>query len=176
MSAPRFRDIEQFIRCDGGHDVGWAYLERQIEHEPTLDLDPDFQRGHVWSEQKQREYIEFSLRGGKSARAVYLNCPGYSRCNVEPGGYSDFVLVDGKQRITAVRKFMAGELRAFGHYVHEYGDKLPFHTPSLAWRVNELRTKAEVLRWYLQLNSGGVVHTEEELARVRGMLDAERAS
>lgn len=41
------------------------------------------------------------------------------------------------------------------------------------WSVNELRTRAEVLRWYLQLNSGGVVHTEEELARVRALLEAE---
>lgn len=169
-TRPRFRDIEQLIRCDGGHDVPWSYLEKQIANEPTLDLDPDFQRGHVWSESKQREYIEFSLRGGTSARTVYLNCPGYSRCSTTD--YADFVLVDGKQRITAIRKFMASELRAFGHYLSEYSDTLGFW-PHIRWAVNELQTRADVLRWYLQLNSGGVVHTQDELERVRSLLKAE---
>ncbi len=40
--------------------------------------------------------------------------------------------------------------------------------------VNDLQTRAEVLQWYLDLNEGGVVHTSEELNRVRAMLAKEQ--
>jgi len=46
--------------------------------------------------------------------------------------------------------------------------------PDFVFSMNTLRTKAEVLEWYLQLNSGGVVHTEAELKRVRKLLVRER--
>jgi hypothetical protein len=42
--------------------------------------------------------------------------------------------------------------------------------------VNDLKTREEVLQWYLDLNSGGVVHTEEELNRVREMLEKEKGN
>ena len=38
------------------------------------------------------------------------------------------------------------------------------------WHVNDLSTYSEVLQWYLDLNSGGTVHTEEELNRVQQLL------
>jgi hypothetical protein len=42
--------------------------------------------------------------------------------------------------------------------------------------TGETRFKMHVnqLEWYLQLNNGGVVHTEEEINRVRQLLDDEK--
>jgi hypothetical protein len=40
--------------------------------------------------------------------------------------------------------------------------------------VNDLKTEAEVLRWYLEINAGGTPHTEEELDKVRKMLKKAR--
>jgi hypothetical protein len=40
--------------------------------------------------------------------------------------------------------------------------------------VNDLKTKAEVLQWYLDINSGGVVHTETELEKVKRLLTKEK--
>lgn len=37
----------------------------------------------------------------------------------------------------------------------------------------DLSTRAEVLKLYLLLNSGGVVHSTEEIARVRKLLERE---
>lgn len=51
----RFRDIPQFI-SDGSYqvNVSWEYmmdwLDRLIKEE-GLQLNPDFQRGHVWTEE-----------------------------------------------------------------------------------------------------------------------------
>jgi uncharacterized protein with ParB-like and HNH nuclease domain len=138
----------------------------------TFELDPDFQRNHVWSREKQVRFVEFILRGGTSALNIYFNCPGWQACSHVEGGR--FVLVDGKQRLEAVRAFLRGDFPVCGHYFAEFTDRLPLHA-RFSVHINNLPTDAEVLQWYLDLNDGGVVHTTEEIARVRAMLEAEKA-
>lgn len=128
---------------------------------------PDFQRGHVWTAEKQIAYVEYQLRGGRSAKELQWNCS-------EWGSYkkrSAIQLVDGLQRLTAVKKFLNNELKAFGHLRKDYSDKV---NCDFIFFVNRLQTQEEVLEWYLQLNDGGVVHTQEELDRVRDLLKAEK--
>ena len=38
------------------------------------------------------------------------------------------------------------------------------------WRVVALKTREDVLRFYLSLNAGGTPHSAEEIERVRAML------
>jgi len=174
QKPPRFQDVPQFTR-DSSYavDISWGYLPRYLQgqvEDGGLDLNPDFQRGHVWDLDKQVAFIEFSLRGGTSARSVYLNCPGWNR-----GGRKNYVLVDGKQRITAVLAFLDGKVPVFGgHVFRDFKDRLHITGPSFRWHVNDLKTRAEVLQWYLDLNTGGVVHTSEEIERVRAMLAKEQ--
>lgn len=174
--APLLRDIPQFI--SGGNyavNVSWSYLlqhvERAQEEKPGLDLDPDFQRAHVWTEAQQIAYVEYALRGGQSGRDLWFNCAGWFADWRGP-----YVIVDGKQRLEAVRRFLVGEIPAFGHRLSEYADKLPPMEPAFLWHVNNLPARAEVLEWYLQLNSGGTVHTEDELSRVRHLLKEEKGA
>jgi len=37
------------------------------------------------------------------------------------------------------------------------------------------KTRAEVLTWYLQINAGGVVHSDEEIERVKELLKEEES-
>jgi hypothetical protein len=170
----RFQDIPKFTRNAGYHvTVSWRYLEQHIKQNQNpgsavLDLDPDFQRAHVWTEQQQTRYVEYILRGGMSSRAIYLNCVGWMH-----GFKGPYVLVDGKQRLQAVRRFLANEIPAFGARFSEYTDRLHMDY-SFDWYVNDLSTRAEVLQWYLDLNSGGVVHTSEELDKVKLLLAQEK--
>jgi hypothetical protein len=87
------------------------------------------------------------------------------------------VLVDGKQRLEAVRKFVRNELPVFGgNYLHDFDDPkllLRDMNCSLLFGVNNLKTRKEVLQWYLQLNTGGVVHTQEEIEKVKNLLAKE---
>jgi hypothetical protein len=46
-------------------------------------------------------------------------------------------------------------------------------TNNIIWHVNDLKTREEVLIWYLEMNSGGTPHTKEELDRVKRMLEKE---
>lgn len=170
----RFQDIPKFTRNAGYHvTVSWRYLEEHIVQNQNpgsaiLDLDPDFQRAHVWNEQQQIRYVEYILRGGMSGRAIYLNCTGWGHSYEGP-----YVLVDGKQRLTAVRRFLANEIPVFGGLLSEYTDRLRMDC-SFDWYVNDLETRAEVLQWYLDLNRGGVVHTDDEINKVERLLEQER--
>ena len=167
---PRYRDIPQFTRDSNYHvDISWDYMFNgwlaDMVNSANLNIDPDFQRGHVWSENQQIRYCEFILRGGKSSKELYFNAPNWPTMNDKP-----MVLVDGKQRLEAVRRFMFNEIPVFGYFCHEFEDRLDMIKARFSVNINNLETDAEVLQWYLDLNDGGVVHTEAELEKVRKML------
>jgi hypothetical protein len=172
----KFDDIPQFTKSAGyAVDVGWRYLEEWIRHhvdDYELDLDPDFQRAHVWTTAQQIRYVEFVLRGGHSSNDILTNCVGWQRIS-KPGPY---VLVDGKQRLTAALKFLRNEIPVFGHYYKDFTDRLGYTDASFKWHVNDLETRAEVLQWYIDWNAGGVAHTDEEIEKVRKLLEEETKS
>jgi hypothetical protein len=173
MKITKFRDIPQFVRHGSYEvDVSPESLISTINDfvEQGLDLDPDFQRGHVWSDKQRVAFVEFFLRGGKTGRVIYLNNPNWHFNNEK--GYNDFVIVDGKQRVEAFRKFINNEIKAFGSYYREYTDSIRL-VNTMKINVNDLRTRADVLQWYIDFNAGGVVHSDKEISRVRRLLKKE---
>ncbi len=163
----RYRDIPLRPRAHYAVNVEWDYLERQIERSEAI-LEPDFQRGHVWNDAQRIAYLEHVLTGGETAKEITFNCPNHMGQG-ERGAYE---LVDGLQRVTAVRAFIANELPAFGHYCREFTDRMRSHCEFI-WRVMELPTRADVLRTYIAFNAGGVVHSPDEIARVKALLEKE---
>lgn len=168
----KFSEIPQLYRANYKINMPWGFIDKWIiSHRgyTEVDLDPDFQRAHVWTETKQREYLEYILAGGPSAREIQWNCYGWDRC-LKPG---PFLLVDGKQRLTAISKFLNNEIKTYGYYCNEIEDNHRFKMitgPDCLFFVNNLPNKREVLKWYLQLNRGGVIHTEEEINKVEELL------
>lgn len=172
--------------------MGPEYL---IEHvcgdwvkELGLQLDPDFQRAHVWTREQQISFIEYFMRGGKSGRDLYFNHPNWM------GAFrGEFVLVDGKQRIEAMRAFLDNEFPIFdskdldpdavqelvdfcvpgGYYYRDFGGKIGM-LDNFVVHVNDLKTRAEVLQWYIDMNSGGTIHTKDDIEKVRKLLNQER--
>lgn len=169
----RFADIEQFTR-DGNYAINSepAYLMEWIEDHMKhgLQLDPDFQRAHVWTEEQQIAYIEYFLRGGKSGRDLYFNHPGWM------GNFKgEFVLVDGKQRIEAFRAFFNNEIQVYGSYFREFTDRIRMVSHTFIIHINDLKTREQVLTWYLEMNTGGTVHTVDEIEKVHRLLEEEQA-
>lgn len=171
----RFEDIPQFTECgqwecDFDLTRVWPFIEEQ-QKQQGLDIDPDFQRVHVWTEAQQVAWIEFFLRGGKTGRVLYFNKPSWNRWNrTKHKKYDDFVLVDGKQRLEAIRRFVHNEIQVFGSYFHEYTDSPRLIRTTIRINVNDLQTKEQVLQWYIEMNTGGTPHTEAEIEKVRRML------
>lgn len=118
-----------------------SHIENEIKE--GLVLNPDFQRGHVWTEEQQSKFIEYYLMGGDIG-IIHLNAPNWT--SVENDG--TYVCVDGLQRITAFMKFVHNELKAFGHYFNEFEGRVP-RDLNIVLSVNNLKTRKEVLNWYL---------------------------
>lgn len=174
MLILRFRDIPQFIQTGGyAVNVNLFHLERQINDfvEEGLQMNPDFQRGHVWTEQQQIAYVEYFLRGGRSGLDIYFNHPNWQSGGEAKEG--EFVCVDGLQRITACLRFMRNEIPIFGKYLNEFEDEVT-QRASFRFNINELQTREEVLTWYLEMNFAGTPHTKEELDRVTDLLLKEK--
>ena len=169
---PSFKDIEPFTRSANYHvNVSLDYLEDHIQRyikEFDLDLNPDFQRGHVWNKEKQIKFMEFFIRGGKSATSIHFNHPNWM-----DSFEGRMVLVDGKQRLEAARLFMNNKIPVFGHFLNEFSDHNKLRRFDFDFYVNDLKTRKEVLKWYLDFNDGGVVHSKSEINKVKKLLEEE---
>lgn len=168
----RFKDIKQFT-TDGNYNVCYPlpslvkYISEEIE-EMGLQLNPEFQRGHVWTEEQQEKYIEYVLKGGTSGKEIFFNKPSW-HCKAKTE-YDDFVCVDGLQRITAIMKFQSNDLKVFGLYYNEFeGDPREVIT-RISIRINDLQYERDVLQWYIEMNEGGTPHTKEEIQKVKDMV------
>lgn len=83
------------------------------------------------------------------------------------------VLVDGKQRLEAVRRFLENEIPAFGVFYNDYEDKWRLGNFDFIIVVNNLKTRREVLQWYVDLNAGGTPHTDDEINKVHALMEKE---
>lgn len=139
-------------------------VPRNLE-EYSVDLDPVYQRGYVWSESQQSLFVGALIQNPTSIPKFIFNFVGESRVTSE--------IVDGKQRINAICKWINGELRArtFSGIYFSISDLSPVEKTMLRTTVTidcsfvEL-SKIEVMRYYLALNSGGTVHSKKELDRI----------
>lgn len=80
------------------------------------------------------------------------------------------------QRTTAFMKFINGEIKAFDQYFNDFcftkreicGNPLPEFRVNVY--MNHLENKKEILEWYIDMNSGGTPHTNDEIERVKKMI------
>lgn len=165
-----FDEIPQFTKQGSWRaNVDIETLVRRIDiwvKEYGLQLNPDSQRGHVWTEAQQSAFAEFILRGGMTGRDLYFNQPGWM---ADFSG--EFVCVDGLQRITALQRFANNELKAFGQSFREFGGRLNQLNHYMTAHGNNLQTRREVLQWYIEMNAGGTPHSKAEIDRVKSMID-----
>lgn len=142
-----------------------------------LNLTPDFQRGHVWTEEQQIRFIESLIRNNLPSSALLLqfNAPHFDEFTTYLGKLpKELQCVDGLQRITAIRSFLSGKLEIFGGLRKSDLDGTRFGMDRVNYRVriaiHAFQTRAELLQYYLDLNAGGTPHSQEEIERVRQLL------
>lgn len=61
---PKFREFGIANSLNFGFVSYVNFINEQIKNY-NLNMNPEFQRGHVWTIDQQEKYIEFILRGGK---------------------------------------------------------------------------------------------------------------
>jgi len=164
-----FNEIKQFPHSNYYEDVDFRRLESFIKEriEEGLDIEPDYQRAHRWTEEQQRLYIEYMLKGGELSRTLIVNAPDFDR-----KGYEGATLLDGKQRLQAIMKFMRNELTVFdGNRLSDFTGYIRMFAGRIRWTVVCLSTRLEVIDLYLAINTRGTPHTPEEIERVQQLRD-----
>ncbi len=169
----KFADIEQFPHSNYAVNVELKYLkphlERWEEKMPNTDyalvMNPEWQRGRVWTDQQKISFMEYFLKGGKTGRDVYFNCSSWA------GKYdTPLYCVDGLQRITAAVDFLDNKIKVFGHYYSEYEDSVRLTNCTFVFHVLQIKTKRDLLKVYIDFNSGGTPHNPKEIERIKKML------
>lgn len=84
----RFQDIPQFTQAGSWqadfpleHVMG--FINSEID-EMGLLLNPDFQRGHVWTDEQQIAWLEYFLKGGKTGKSYRKNINTTGKCAYHP--------------------------------------------------------------------------------------------
>jgi hypothetical protein len=169
--GPSFAGIPSFPRAHYEINVSWDYLEDHFKHYVeayNLDLSPDFQRAHVWTREQQIAYVEYTLMGGEVGQNLTFNHPDWN--GTLGRDQNRMEIIDGKQRLEAVRAFLRDDFPAFGHKFTEYCDFPRLACVSFRVRICSLKTRKDILQMYLNINAGGTPHTQAELDKVREML------
>ena len=74
-----FKDIPPHIEGTYTATIPLNHLHQTLDsydNDYTLDIDPDFQRIHVWTRHQQSAFIEHVLRGGRNT-IIRWNYPGW---------------------------------------------------------------------------------------------------
>lgn len=171
-----WKDIPQYTSTNSCYHVEMGitayidWIENEIK-DSGLQMNPELQRGHVWTKEQEQKYIEHILRGGKTSTSFYFNFPSINNYCAN-SQYNDFICVDGLQRTTAIQKFLRNELDVLGHYYRDF-PPLRRTEMNISVYINDLKTKAEVYTWYVEMNDGGTPHTREEITRVKELIAKE---
>ena len=166
----RFEDIKQFPQIYYHCDVPLNYVANSIKKyvkDYGLDMNPDFQRDYVWTQQQKIKYIEYLLKNPTSGKEIYFNNPRWGK-----DWKGEFVIIDGKQRLNAVLEFLDNKVPAFGCLYKEFKGNFP-SCICLSFNIGVLKTRKEVLQWYLDFNTGGTYHTKKEIEKVIKLIQAE---
>jgi len=83
-----------------------------------FNYEPPYQRRSVWSDEKQSYFIDSLLRNFPIP-PIFLH-----RKIDEDTGKITFDVIDGKQRLTAISRFIAGEISASNEYGNEEDDDI----------------------------------------------------
>jgi len=145
-----------------------------------LELNPEFQRGHVWKLNQQIAFVENLLRGIDINKTIRFN-----DLTMRPHDDADEILknkiicIDGLQRLTAIIDFVDGKYKVFNNQL-SYDDILNhpdkasmrriFNSALLQFEFLQITSYKEVLKYYIDLNLGGVAHTPADIQIAKDIL------
>lgn len=95
--------------------IAGFHEQNQLE---KFNYEPPYQRRSVWSDEKQSYFIDSLLRNFPIP-PVFLH-----RKIDEDTGKTTFDVIDGKQRLTAIGRFIAGDISASNEYGSEDNDDI----------------------------------------------------
>lgn len=133
-----------------------------------MELNAPYQRGHVWGETRQRNLIK-SLLLGIPIPSIVIN----DRSSAGWDHRISCAVIDGKQRITAIYKFMSGDLKVPGEWFGLTGEvsfpDLPipaqrrFRTHPIPFTEGQLPSFEDEREVFELINFGGVPQGQSDV-------------
>lgn len=131
---------------------------------------PDYQRDYVWTLEDKQRLIRSVFNRTDIGKFLFVEYD-WPENRIE--------IVDGKQRLLAIREFMEGRFAYEGknwyqlsHHDRRAFDEAFVHTCTLN---GSQVSKADILWLFLSVNEAGVPQTEEHIARAKKMYEEELA-
>lgn len=175
----------QRVNIDIRHLKDWmsGFTGTPENHSDTnvlLELNPEFQRGHVWNLDKQIAFVENLLRGIDINKTIRFNdLTMRSHDNADEILKNKIICIDGLQRLTAIIDFVDGKYKVFNNQL-SYEDILNnpdkpsmrriFNSALLQFEFLQITSYKEVLEYYIDLNFGGVAHTSADIQIAKDIL------
>ncbi len=142
-----------------------------VDDEDEDEEEPDDEEDDL---DRERRALDRARRNAPPTQPIRFNSPAFGGANhIKTSDLPEtVVLVDGKQRLNAIREFADNKIAVFGGvFLKDFDDgDLLMRRIDILYQVNKLQTKKELLQWYLEMNEGHIAHTKEELDRVREMM------
>jgi hypothetical protein len=164
--------------CDYGIDHLAMMVNGDSREDEGWDLNPVYQRDACWTDLQASRFMGHMLSQGPvptifvQRHETEKNAPKGSKYWEIP-----VEVIDGQQRIRAMLKWFEGKIGAemedgkLVHYAH-LNEIERRGLPTVQVSYVDLSME-ERLKFYIRLNRGGTVHSDDEIQRVREMLEKE---
>lgn len=161
-------------------DLRISYSQRSLDGVFTtyyhfgLDMEPDYQRGNVWTPDDKVKLIDSIFRNIDIGKFVFIHLPFV---DIKTPTYE---MLDGKQRTTALIEFLERKFTFHGLTYDQlhWKDRNHFDNYPISWgeihsdRADEKITAEQKYRYFLRLNTGGKLQDPEHIKRVTVLWEA----
>jgi len=153
-------------------DVRLSYSQREVfsifgvyYHHAGLDLNPDYQRELVWSEEQKVALIDSIFRNIDIGKFTIIR----RKFREDLDHY--YEILDGKQRIQALIDFYECRFKYKGKTYNDlhWRDRLHFQHYIINWAESEPMTDEQKYRYFLKLNVSGVPIAKKHIDKVHKM-------
>jgi hypothetical protein len=174
-----YRTTEEIIavpRVEEDEDIRFSYSQRHVisllwtYYSSGIDLDQDYQRGNVWTGKQKYMLIESIYRNIDIGKFTII------RRSFKDEKSRYYEMLDGKQRLTALKEFYESRFMYRGRYYHElHGrDQAHFDNYAISYGETEPLTDEQKYRYFLKLNTSGTPQDPEHIKKVEQMWIHER--
>ena len=156
-------------------DIFFNYQQRDMRSllymmckEYGIDLEPEYQRGLVWSDEQKWSLIDSIMKNIDIGKFTIIRRP-WGKNHNKPATPKLYEMLDGKQRITTLWEFYTGQFKYKGLRYHELHplDRSHFKNYRISYAECEPLTDEQKYRYFLKLNTTGVPIEQEHIERVR---------
>lgn len=155
-------------------DIRLSYFQAHLQsllhkaYHFGINFDPEYQREYVWELNDKIKLIDSIFNNVDIGKFAFIH---NSDRKWTKTGYS-YEILDGKQRLRAILDFYEGRFSYKGFYFNDLSKRDQSFFTSYSANIAEVQEigQEQTIRYFLMLNTGGRMMSEEHLNKVREML------